>query len=303
MSRSHDVVVIGSINHDITVVTPRLPRPGETLIADRHVTGPGGKGANQAVAAARLGASVAMIGMVGDDAEGRDLLSLLADEGVDTTGVGVISEARTGLALITVDVDGENTIVGSSGANMRLTPEDVKRHRDLIADAAVVIAQLEVPVESVEAAAGLTEGVFCLNPAPARPLPSELVGMVDVLVPNRTELGLLADMPEPVSQSDVVAALGRLGHGGSTVVTLGADGALLASAGEVRVFSPHPVEVVDTTGAGDAFCGALAVELSRRDDVASAVAVAVVAGALAVTRLGAQSALPTRADLDAALGR
>lgn len=303
MSEHFDVVVIGSLNHDISVLAPRLPSPGETIIATGHFTGSGGKGANQAVACSRLGATVAMVGKVGDDDHGRGLIDGLAREGVDVTSVGIDEEHGTGLALITIDPSGENTIVGSSGANMELTPDEIRANAGPISNASVVVAQLEVPIETVAEAATLTFGRFVLNPAPARTLPAELLAEVDVLVPNRSELGLLAGCAEPEGDEEVLAAVESLGFGGVVVVTLGGDGALLVEGGTATRFPAVPVEAVDATGAGDAFCGALVFGLSQGWELQEAVPFAVAAGSVAVTRLGAQSAMPSRAEVEATLAR
>ena len=301
MDIPYDVVVVGSLNQDISVLAPHLPRPGETVLATDHFTGPGGKGANQAVAAARLGASVAMVGLVGDDEQGRYLISTLEEAGVGVTGVGV-GETRTGLALITIAPDGENTIVGSSGANMMRTPDHIRAQRDLIASAKVVIAQLEVPPGTVLAAAGLTTGIFCLNPAPASVIPGDLLAHVDVLIPNRSELGILAGTAEPSTIDEVSHALERLDFEGPVAVTLGSDGALLRAESTSMSFPAHDVEAVDATGAGDAFCGALAFGLSRGEPMSRAVTFAVAAGAVAVTRFGAQDSMPTLAEVEAMVG-
>ncbi|HJQ77709.1 MAG TPA: ribokinase [Acidimicrobiia bacterium] len=296
-----DVVVIGSINHDMTVLTPRLPSPGETVLGTSHYLGGGGKGANQSVAAARLGARVAMVGRVGEDEQGEALVAALAMEGIETVAIGVDPETPTGLAVITVDAAAENTIVVSPGANMTMTPSHLDE--DLISSARVVLAQLEVPVETVTAAAAACTGIFILNPAPARPLPTELLERVDVLVPNRPELAFLVGGPEPAGAGDMAEAARRIGHRGSTVVTMGADGALLID-DDRMVGVPAPrVDPVDPTGAGDAFCGALAHALSLGVDLLAAVERAVVAGALATTRPGAQTAMPRRVELEAALDR
>ncbi|HWB87712.1 MAG TPA: ribokinase [Acidimicrobiia bacterium] len=294
-----DIVVIGSVNHDVTVVTPRLPTPGETVLGTGHYAGGGGKGANQAVAAARLGAKVAMVGRVGTDESGTSLLDALVTEGIDVSGIGIDPEEPTGLAVITVDADAENTIVVSPGANMALRPE----HLDgaLIASAAVVLAQLEVPAETVTAAARACSGTFILNPAPARTLPDDLLERVDVLVPNRVELASLLGSGRPGRVDEVADLARRLGHRGVTVVTMGAAGAVVVD-GEHMVEVPAPtVEAVDPTGAGDAFCGALAHGLTRGMELVDAVELAVTAGALAVTRAGAQTAMPTGAEVNAAL--
>jgi ribokinase len=289
-----DVVVVGSLNQDLVVRVPHHPVPGETVLGSDHLTGLGGKGANQAVAAARLGARVMMIGRVGTDAAGDAMLEGLATSGVDASGVTRDDSSGSGLAMITVDNAAENAIVVSPGANSRVGRSDIDRVRDAIEGSAVMLAQLEVPLAAVEYAARLAGGRVILNPAPAPPeLPVELLTYVDVLVPNRTELAALAGVDEPVGAPDVGAAVARLEFPGDVVVTLGAEGALLVTAGEI-VRAPAPeVEAVDTTGAGDAFCGALADALARGMPLVDSVRWAVAAGAFAVTGLGAQGAMPT----------
>ncbi len=296
-----EIVVIGSINRDLTVVTTRLPRPGETVLGRRHYSGGGGKGANQAVAAARLGARVAMMGRVGEDEHGKTLRGALQDEGIDVSGVGVDPDTPSGLAMITVDENAENTIVVSPGANAKLNPEHLDS--EPVANARVVLAQLEIPLETVSAAARMATGVFVLNPAPAQELPDDLLAEVDILVPNRSELGVLTGRGEPVTVEAAAAAAAALRHGGATVVTLGAAGALVVDGEESTVVPAPVVDPVDPTGAGDAFCGALAVLLSRGTDLVGAVTVAVLAGALATTRPGAQSAMPTAAEVETASKR
>ncbi|MEX0797613.1 MAG: ribokinase [Acidimicrobiia bacterium] len=298
-----DVVVIGSVNNDVTVMTPRLPRPGETVIGTRHFIGPGGKGANQAVAVARLGGKVALVAVVGADELGEAMLAGLVAEGVDTSAVDIDPSASTGIAVITVDADAENTIVVSPGANRLLTPDVIGRHAAEISSAQVVIAQLEVPVDAVLAAAQVSTGIFCLNPAPAQALPSELLERVDVLVPNRSELSVLAGRDDIVRNADVPAAARAIRPNGTTVVTLGSDGTMLVSQESVERYEAFPVEAVDPTGAGDAFCGALAYSLSRGNDIEHAVAFSSAAGALAVTRPGAQAGMPSLAEVEALLSR
>ncbi|MFZ0014593.1 MAG: ribokinase [Acidimicrobiia bacterium] len=296
-----DVVVIGSVNRDISVMAPRLPRPGETIIGTHHFFGAGGKGANQAVAAARLGARVAMVGRVGADEHGESLVAGLVDAGVDTTAVGVDEDAATGIAIITIDEDAENTIVGSPGANMRLMPEHVEQQRELISSAAIVLTQLEVPTKTVAAAAAIATGTFCLNPAPARSLDAQLLREIDVLIPNRSELGILAGAGEPEGAKDALALAHDLETGGAVVVTLGADGAVGIDGDETFAVQSPKVQPVDPTGAGDAFCGALAQRLSLGESLQDAVRWAVAAGALATTRHGAQAAMPTREEVEALL--
>ena len=298
-----DVIVIGSVNNDVTVMTPRLPRAGETVVGTRHFIGPGGKGANQAVAVARLGGKVGLVAVVGADELGESMREGLGGEGVDVSAVGIYPGASTGIAVITVDSAAENTIVVSPGANQLLTPDVVASNSAAISGARVVIAQLEVPVEAVLAAAELSTGIFCLNPAPAQTLPSELLEQVDVLVPNRPELSLLAGRDEVIRTAEVPAAARAIRPNGTTVVTLGKDGAVVVSGESAAMHGALPVEAVDPTGAGDAFCGALAYSLSRGDEIEEAVAFSIVAGGLAVTRPGAQAGMPTLAEVEALLPR
>lgn len=288
-----DIVVVGSLNHDLTVVTPHHPRPGETVLGTRHYSDNGGKGANQAVAAARLGGDVAMIGRVGDDIYGHRLRDALAAEGVNIDGIGVDPTTSTGLALITIDAGSENTIVVSPGANSMLRPEHIEENGASIAGARVVLTQLEVPMDAVAAVARATKGTFCLNPAPATDLPPGILARTDVLIPNRSELAALAGVPEPGSIDEVSDAVGRLETDAAVVVTLGSDGALLIAEGAVTRFPAADVDAVDPTGAGDSFCGAIAEALSRDLGLDSAVERAVAAGALATTAPGAQASIPT----------
>lgn len=292
-----EVVVVGSLNLDLVVPVARHPAPGETVLGGDPARHPGGKGANQAVAAARLGRRVAMIGCVGDDDAGRVLTGALHENGVDTAGVRVVDGVPTGLALITVDERAENMIVVSPGANARLSVGDVAA-AGTIAESAVVLLQLEVPDEAVTAAAQAAHGIVVLNPAPARPLPAALLARADVLVPNRTELALLAHGEES-ADLDGVAALARALDGPSAVVvTLGADGALVVDGDSVAHVPAVPVTPVDTTAAGDAFCGALADALAGGGDLVEAARWAACVAAVAVTRHGAQPSLPRRDEVE-----
>lgn len=288
------IVVAGSVNRDIVVAVARHPRPGETVFGHDHLVVDGGKGANQAVAAARLGADVAFIGSVGADAVGDELREGLSAEGVDVARLASDPDAPSGLALITVDDEGENVIVVSPGANGRVGAGDIESATAVLAAADVVLLQLEIPVEAVMAAAALGgEALVVLNPAPARPLTRELLERVDVLVPNRHELTELTGSSDPRSALDLPVP--------SVVVTLGGEGAaIVADDGVVVVPSPS-VDVIDTTGAGDAFCGALATFLALGDDIDTAVKKAVGAGALATTATGARTAMPDRGRLGALL--
>ena len=286
------ILVVGSLNLDIVLPVPHHPRPGETVLGGEHARHPGGKGANQAVAAARLGASVAMLGRVGDDDEGKALINALREAGVATDHVLVTGEANSGIALITVDDEGENAIVVSPGANSRLTPADVESAAELIKGADVVLLQLEVPLCTVERAMQLARGTVILNPAPACELPGTVLERVDVLVPNRGELEFLAH-----GERDAVSGARGLGVQ-QVVVTMGAEGALVVAGDGVESIAGHPVEAVDTTAAGDSFCGALAAGLEEGLDLVAAARLANAAAALSTTRRGAQPSLPTGAELD-----
>lgn len=299
----YDVVVVGSVNADLIVRVPRRPGAGETVLGSDLVTLPGGKGANQAVAAARLGARTAFVGRVGDDGHGGFLRSALLRDGVDLSGL-TTTEGASGVALITVDPDGDNSIVVAPGANGRVTVADVTAARPLIESAAVVALQLEIPLPAVAEAARYARRVV-LNLSPAAAVPAELLALCDPLVVNEHEAAfLLADEGSVGSAAERAVALLELGVR-SVVVTLGADGAVVGgtglggTAGTVHVSSPR-VEVVDTTGAGDAFTGALCRRLAAGDDLVAAAHFAVRVGAAAVRKAGAQSSFPTLSDLESA---
>jgi ribokinase len=292
-----EIAVVGSLNLDATVRVPRLPLPGETVMGRGHSHDTGGMGANQAVAAARLGRSVEMVGMVGSDDAGDRLLAALAAAGVGTSRVRRSTSLATGLALIMVDDAAENTIVVIPSANGALTPGDLDA--GVIGEAAVVLLQLEIPLETVEAAAALARGKVVLNPAPAHPLPAALLDRVDVLVPNRTELALLAGAEPPATMEEAAALARSLEGPKGVVVTLGAEGALVVVRGRAEHVPAPQVAAVDPTGAGDAFCAGLADALVRGAGLVEASRWAVRCGAAAVTRRGAQASLPTRAEVEA----
>ncbi len=296
------IVVVGSLNMDLVVRAPRHPQPGETLLGSDFRTYPGGKGANQAVAAARVGGIVSMVGSVGSDDFGAALLANLAANGVNTSHVSRHAETATGVALITVSDDGQNTIVVAPGANSRLAPADVANAARAFEGAAVVVLQLEIPIPAVERAvkeARRRGARVVLNPAPALPLEPALLKEVDILIPNQGELALLTGEEELDAAATRLRALGV--H--TVIVTLGGEGVLvLEEAGRTQL-PPHAVEVVDTTAAGDAFVGALAVALAQERSVVEAARWGNAAGALAVTRAGAQPSLPSRAELEQLLAR
>ncbi|MER7140016.1 ribokinase [Streptomyces sp. NPDC000341] len=297
----YDLLVVGSANADLVVGVERRPGPGETVLGTDLVVHPGGKGANQAVAAARLGARTALLARVGDDAHGRLLRASQQEAGVDTGGL-LVGGAPTGVALITVDPSGDNSIVVSPGANARLTPDDVRAAGPLFASARVVSVQLEIPLDTVaETARALGPGArLVLNPSPPAPLPDEVLAACDPLVVNEHEARSIlgdgaGDTPEAWARG--LTALGPR----SVVITLGAEGALVSDSrtGEaVRVPSPR-VAALDTTGAGDAFTAALAWRLGLGEELTEAAAFAVRVGAAAVTKEGAQASFPTAEEVSA----
>lgn len=299
------ICVVGSLNMDLVVRSPQLPSPGQTISGGPFATYHGGKGANQAVAAARLGGKVAMIGRVGDDAFGQQMRDGLASEGIDVGQVATVEATASGIALITVQEDGQNTIVIAPGANAALSVADIEAAADQIRQAGVLVLQLETPLETVAAAARIAHeaGVkVLLNPAPAQALPSELLSNVDVLLPNQTEAALLSGMAAN-NETEAIEAAQHLRSFGIeyVIVTLGDQGALLLGPEGVQRVEPHQVTPVDATAAGDAFVGAFAVALAEGYDYPTALAWGNAAGALAVTAAGAQPSLPTRVALEALL--
>ncbi|WP_445277421.1 ribokinase [Streptomyces sp. DSM 41033] len=297
----HDLLVVGSANADLVVGVDRRPGPGETVLGSDLVVHPGGKGANQAVAAARLGARTALLARVGDDAHGRLLRASQQEAGVDTGGV-LVGGAPTGVALITVDPSGDNSIVVSPGANARLTPGDIRAAAPLLATARVVSVQLEIPLDTVaETARSLAPGTrLVLNPSPPAPLPDEVLAACDPLVVNEHEARFILGEGAGSTPESWARGLTALGPR-SVVITLGADGALVSDTrggDPVRVPSPR-VDAVDTTGAGDAFTAALAWRLGLGEDLAEAAGYAVRVGAAAVTKEGAQASFPTAEEVAA----
>ncbi|RMQ43166.1 Phosphofructokinase [Pseudomonas cichorii] len=292
------IVIVGSLNMDLVIRAQRLPRPGETLSGKTFVTVPGGKGANQAVAAARLGGDVAMIGCVGEDAYGEQLRGALLAEQIDCRAVTSVSGVSTGIASIVVDDNSQNAIIIVAGGNGLLTPALVERFDELLQAAEVVICQLEVPMETVRhtlcRAHELGKTVI-LNPAPAAaPLPQEWYRLIDYLIPNESEAlaltGIAVDSPESAQQ----AATALLAAGvRNVIVTLGEQGSLLANARGFEHVPALRVKAVDTTAAGDTFVGGFASALTRGKSESEAIRFAQVAAALSVTRAGAQPSIPT----------
>lgn len=301
----HDLLVVGSANADLVITVERRPSAGETVLGSDLAVYPGGKGANQAVAAARLGARAGLIARVGDDEHGRLLTASLHAAGADTAGV-LVGGAPTGVALITIDPSGDNGIVVSPGANARLTPDDVRAAARSLGAARVVSVQLEIPLDTVAVAVRAAAGAgarVVLNPSPPALLPPDVLEACDPLVLNEPEARLLlrtagnpaAGADDPQEWARALRAAGPR----SVVVTLGGAGALVAGPAGVLRIPGVPVAVVDTTGAGDAFTGALAWRLAVGDTLEQAGRFAVRVGALTVTRAGAQGSFPTLAQVRA----
>jgi ribokinase len=301
------VCVIGSANVDHALALPRLPRAGETVSGGTLLVNFGGKGANQAVAARRLGSEVRMIGCVGEDGDGRAVRERLRGLGIGVEGLLGTPEAATGMALILVDPAGQNLIGVAPGANHRLTVAMARPQAGSIRWADVLVCQLETPLEVVAWALAEARGqgiATILNPAPVRDLPDEVLARVSYLTPNAGEAGALAGMAVADVASARAAAERLLGRGaGAVVVTLGAEGALACDGGRAVHFPAFPVHAVDTTAAGDAFTGGLAVGLAAGGRLEEAIPLAQAAAALACTRRGAQDSLPDRGEVEGFLRR
>ena len=301
------VVVVGSTNFDIVVKAGRMPREGETVLSSNLQFFPGGKGANQAVAVARLGAGTTMLGAVGEDMIGEFLLQGLAANGVDTTWVKRDSARRTGIAFIMLFPSGDNCIVVEPAANLSLTPADVERAAEVITRADALSTVMEIPLEVVEAALRLGRKagkLTVLDAGPPRHCPPEILKLADIVSPNETELEALSGekVSGRVSAQEAAGKLLELGVK-TVVVKLGSDGSILVTRKGAKHFPASKVEVVDPTAAGDAFTAALTVQLATGANIEEAIRYANFAGALAVTKLGAQPSLPTRAEVDAFAAR
>ena len=297
------LVVIGSSNTDMVVKSERIPGGGETVLGGDFVMVPGGKGANQAVCAAKLGADVKLVARVGDDSFGEASLANFAATGVDTQFVTRDPNSPSGIALIVVDSKGENAIVVAPGANQCLTPDDVDLAKDVISGAHAVVLQLEIPAETVTKSIMMARSLgvkIVLNPAPIRPIERELLGMVDVLVPNQHEAAELIGRFGEGHEIDPVTAAAELRSlgAGAVVITLGGKGCYVCAEGISEFVEPMPVTPVDTTAAGDAFTASLACGLAEGNDLLSAVKFATRVAAISVTRMGAQPSLPTRDEVE-----
>lgn len=296
------VVVLGSINMDLTTYVPRLPAPGETLFGSAFITVPGGKGFNQAVAAGRLGAPTQFIGRIGDDAFGKGVLELIANEPVDTSGILMDPDSGTGLAVISVDDAAENAIIVISGANMAHDGLEVARTRDALQTAKVLLLQMESPLSSSLAAAQVARelgATVILDPAPAKPLPPDAYRLANLMTPNELETEVLVGF-RPTNREEAAEAAEILCERGleTAVIKLGSQGVYYQSATESGFVEPFQVNAIDTVAAGDAFNGGLAVALSEGKPLAEAIRWGAAAGALATTKPGASSAMPTRVELE-----
>ena len=301
MSMNRKIVVIGSANTDMVINMERLPLPGETLLGGRFFMNPGGKGANQAVAAARLGGKVNFIAKVGNDPFGIRAIDQYKAEGIGTKHVVVDKEHPSGVALILVDARGENSIAVASGANAHLTAKDIDEARSVIEDSDIVLMQLETPMETIEHAALMAKQMgkkVILNPAPAHPLPEQLLRCLYMLIANETEAEYISgtqitDMDSVARAADIICSRGVE----NVVITLGSKGAFIKERGAYHQVPALKVKAVDATAAGDTFCGAVCVALAEGKVITEAVEFANRAAAITVTRMGAQSSLPYRREV------
>lgn len=298
----NSIVVIGSSNTDMVVKTDHLPVPGETIVGGEFFIYPGGKGANQAVAAARLGGQVSLVASIGGDIFGKRSIELIATVGIDVSGIISNENEASGVALITVDKNGENCITVAPGSNATLYPRSIERSVELIRSASIVMMQLEIPLETIIYAAQLcrnTNATFILNPAPACRLPDSLFPDIDIITPNEKEAEMLTGiMISDLSSASMAAQILKDKGAGIVIITLGKQGALIVTDDFEQHVPSIIVDAIDTTGAGDIFNGALAVALANGMELTAAVAFACKAAALSVTRLGAQSSAPNLKELE-----
>lgn len=298
------IIVIGSLNMDLVINAPRMPVIGESIIGGGFITAPGGKGANQAVAAARLGGQVTMVGCLGNDVFGSSLLKNLKDNNINIENVKILEGVSTGIAVIVL-VSGDNFIVVDPGANAMLTPEHIESLDEQIGRSDIMLVQLEIPIETVERAITMAKrhGVkVLLNPAPARSLPDSLLSKVDIFTPNESECGIVTGIQAESVDSASMAVKYLLGKGiPQVVITMGAKGVVYNKGSNIIHKPAYRVNVVDTTAAGDSFSGALSVALSQGKGIDEAVDFASAVGALTVTKKGAQPSLPTLEEVNAFL--
>ena len=295
------IVVIGSCNTDMVVKAGRLPVPGETVLGGTFYMNPGGKGANQAIAAARLGAEVTLISKIGYDLFGLQALEIYRSEKINTELIFTDQKSPSGVALISVDSYGENSIIVAPGASRSLSTEDIDKAKSKLEEADIILMQLEVPFETVESAATIAKSYgkkVILNPAPASVLSNSFLSCVHTILPNRIEAEMLSGI-KVIDEESAWRAAKAIGEKGieNVVITLGKDGAYVKEKEEYTMIPAKEVETIDTTGAGDVFCGAFSVYLSENHTLTESVEFANAAAALAVTRMGAQSAIPYKREI------
>ena len=296
------ILIFGSSNTDMTVKTPTLPAPGETVLGGVFTMSAGGKGANQAVAAKRVGGDVSFICKVGNDVFGDNSIKHYEAEGIDVSGI-LRSDKPSGVALITVDKDAENCIVVASGANLDFSDEDIKASEAALKSCDILLMQLEIPVPTVLQAARIAYeagAMVVLNPAPYAELPEEIFKYISLFIPNETELASFSGMPVTDKDSAAAAAQVLFNKGvGKMIVTMGSKGSLILDGGEPQFVQARKVKAVDTTGAGDTYCGSICVALSEGKSLKEAAEFASAVSALSVTKMGAQTAIPSRAEAEA----
>lgn len=299
--KSKKILVIGSSNTDMTVKADKLPAPGETVLGGVFSMGQGGKGANQAVAAKRLGGDVSFVCKVGKDLFGENSVKSYSREGIDTSNIRY-SSMPSGIALINVDANAENSISVASGANMDFSPEDIAGIADSIKAAGILLLQFEIPVETVLAAAKMGSEAGCyvvLNPAPVCTFPQELYEYISLIIPNRTEISQMAGMEvSDGSSAEKAAAVLKSRGAGEIITTLGSKGSLICNGHSAEFVPSRKVDAIDTTAAGDTYCGALCVALVEGMSLIKAAKFATAASSIAVTRHGAQESIPTREEVD-----
>ncbi|MHC4445527.1 MAG: ribokinase [Planctomycetota bacterium] len=297
-----NIVVIGSSNTDMILQMDHIPKPGETIIGGDFSMAAGGKGANQAVAAARAGGNVTFIARVGEDMFGEQAVKGFIDDGINVDHLIRDPQAPSGVALIFVAQDGENSIGVASGANGRLSPQDIEAAREVIASADILVMQLETPLDTVRAAAEMASAnkvTVILDPAPAQPLSDDILKHVSIMKPNESEAEILTGEKVQNQEDAKKAAQTLMAHGVKTVLlTMGADGTMIATAEATQLIRSHKVKAVDSTAAGDVFTGSLSVALAEGRELTEAVKFANAAAALSVTKLGAQPSAPTKKEIE-----
>ena len=302
MNNKKKIVIVGSANTDMVISADHFPLPGETLMGTNFMTNFGGKGANQAVTAARMGGQTVFIGKVGNDNFGTSIISNLESEGINVSHLYTTQKTSTGVALITTIPSGENSIIVNAGANGQLTADDVRDSEEVIAEAGTVLMQLETPVAALTEAAklGKKHGAFTvLNPAPASPLSHELLENIDLLIPNETEASSISgvEIKDESTAMEAISAIQGMGVK-NVIITVGSKGAIAKVDGKMIMVPAFKVKAIDTTAAGDTFCGALCVALSEGKDIEAAIRFGNKASSVSVTRKGAQLSIPQRKELE-----